>query len=278
VKDFRIPFRSVWNNPGNIGRRGRRLFDALSWQLQKRISSRPRIIKLANGVLFKAYPDCAVSSALIYADWPEFHELQFIRRRLRSDDAVVDVGANVGHVSLLLADLVDPRNIFAFEPTPVSFYRLVENWKANGWTTEHLFQKAVGRSAGTARIPNTASPETKNAIVSVNGLVTSVEVLLISLDDCRSCWSGSRVGLLKIDVEGFEQEIFLGALQLLNEDRPRLIMFESLRGHLEKKIGAILNAARYSVFQLDECGRPDFVRAAGQNLFAVPQEDAGSIH
>ncbi|MGH7194367.1 MAG: hypothetical protein ACREJM_12680, partial [Candidatus Saccharimonadales bacterium] len=108
---------SVWRNPGNRGQRIRRTFAALRWQLQKRIVRSPRTVRLANGVRFRAYPDCVVSSALIYSDWPEFHELRFLRKHLGADELVIDVGANVGHVSLLLADLVGPENVYAFEPT-----------------------------------------------------------------------------------------------------------------------------------------------------------------
>ena len=200
----RLVFNSVWKNPGNRERRFRRLARAAAWQFQKRVVAKPKTIQLPNGALFNAYPDCVVSSALIYADWPEFHELRLVRQVLKTNDVIIDVGANVGHISLLLSDLADPTNIFAFEPTPVSFRRLTENWELNRWPTKNLFQKAVGRTPGSVRVPDTASPETKNRISSSNDPSPTVEVPLIRLDDCRSCWRGRRLGLLKIDVEGYE--------------------------------------------------------------------------
>src|SRR5262249_51773220 len=159
---------------------------------------------------------------------------------LQHDDAIVDVGANVGHMSLLLSDVVDPTNIFAFEPTPISFQRLEENWETNKWPTNNLFQKAVGRSRGTAYIPNTAAPETKNAIKFVNANATTVAVSVVSLDEGRTHWQGHRIGLLKIDVEGFEVEVFSGARNVLQQDRPRLIMFESLADRRDDEVRAIL--------------------------------------
>src|SRR5438105_117586 len=185
---FRLVFKSVWRNPGNYGHRMTRLGRAAAWQLEKRIKQQSKTIRLPDGALFVAHPDCVVSSALIYAAWPEYHELQFIRRQLQPGEVLVDVGANVGHISLLLSDIVSVANIFAFEPTPISFQRLVENWKANGWTTENLFQAAVGRASGVALVPNTVTPETKNSITSSNGVVPRVEVPLVSLDEWRSHW------------------------------------------------------------------------------------------
>ena len=95
-----------------------------------------------------AHPDCVISSALIYADWPEYRELTFIRRRLRQGDVVIDVGANVGHILLLVSDIVGPDRLFAFEPTPLSFQRLKENWELNGWCTDHLHPMAIGSAPG----------------------------------------------------------------------------------------------------------------------------------
>src|SRR5207302_8222146 len=124
---FRLIAKSVWGNPSNRGKRLGKSLRAVLWQLDKRLRARPRILQLPNGLLFKAYPDCTVSSGLIYAEWPEFWELKFLRQHLQAGDVIIDIGANVGHFSLLLADVTGPENIFAFEPTPVSFRRLVEN-------------------------------------------------------------------------------------------------------------------------------------------------------
>ena len=274
---FRLVFKSVWQNPGNYGHRMTRLERAAAWQLGKRLKHQPRTIRLPNDALFVAHPDCVVSSALIYAAWPEYYELQFIRRQLQPGDVLVDVGANVGHISLLLSDIVGAENIFAFEPTPISFQRLVENWKVNRWTTDNLSQAAVGRASGVALVPDTASPDTKNSIASTKGVVPRVEVPLVSLDDWRSHWPRRCVGLLKIDVEGYEAEVFAGASSLLSQDRPKLIMFESLSRGVDPGIAAMLRDAHYEIFQLDETGRAEFDQTTAQNLFALPEENAPAL-
>jgi len=273
----RLIFKSVWQNPGNYRQRLSRLGRAASWQVEKRLWAKPKIVRLSNGARFIAHPDCVVSSALIYADWPEFRELQFIRRLLQPQDAVIDVGANVGHISLLLSDLVGPENIFAFEPTPISFQRLCENWRANNWSAKNLFQAAVGREAGVVRIPDTSSPETKNSLVAANGEIGTVEVPLVSLDECRAHWSGRKIGLLKIDVEGYEAEVIDGADKMLRLERPRLIMFESLGGRVDDEIRERFANTGYAIFQLDKAGHADLTRASAQNLFAVPNEHKAAL-
>jgi FkbM family methyltransferase len=274
---LRLVFKSIWQNPGNRGSRLRKSAAAVAWQVRKRTLRTPHVLFLANGAKFKAYPDCVVSSSLVYSDWPEFHEIQFVRRMLKPGDLVLDVGANVGHISLLVSDIAGAENIFAFEPTPISFRRLTENWKLNHWPTSNLYQIAVGRSAGTVCIPDTTSPETKNAIHSAAGAMVTVEVPLVSLDQLRTQWRGRRIGLLKIDVEGYEKEVFAGAQELLREERPRLLMFESLGGQIDESVEMVLRQSHYRIFQLDEAGRPDFDRASAQNLFAAPEEGASLL-
>jgi FkbM family methyltransferase len=273
----RLVFNSVWRNPGNRGRRLGRLGRAVRWQVRKRVARTAKVIQLANGMRFNAYPDCVVSSALVYSEWPEYWELRFVRQFLQPGEAIIDVGANVGHISLLLADIAGPENIFAFEPTPISFRRLVENWTLNGWDITRLFPCAVGGANGAVRMPDTARPETTNSISAASVAARSVAVRLASLDSFRPHWSGRRVGLLKIDVEGSEREVFAGAGALLREDRARLVMFESLGGALDEGIASLLAGARYSVFQLDDTGRPSFGQCNAQNLFAIPDEQRSAL-
>src|SRR5206468_13677 len=108
-----------------------------------------------------------------------------------------------------------PCNIFAFEPTPVSFRRLVENWQLNSWPIDGLFQAAVGSRAGKVFVCDEDSPVTTNTVTASPTNNRSVEVPLIRLDDLRHVQAGRPIGLLKIDVEGYEMDVFLGSRCLL---------------------------------------------------------------
>ena len=267
----------VWTNPGNRGARIRKLAGAFLWQLQKRLVRRPREMTLANGVRFVAHPDCVISSSLHYSDWPEHAELQFCRRNLRPGQRVIDVGANVGHFSLLLADVAGPENLFCFEPMRTAWDRLVANFRINEWSTSHLGNVAVGRSCGTVNFPNPDRPDTTTSISGPGSIGSTVPVSMINLDSTVSQHPPGAVGLLKIDVEGYEREVFLGAAQFLTRTRPNFIMFESLSQHLDFEIAKILREADYSVFQLEEDQTITFDRLDAQNLFAAPNESQWMI-
>jgi FkbM family methyltransferase len=269
---FRIIRKAICGNPGNQGRICQRMLNAIRWQVWKRLVRRPRSIELANGRRFIANPDCVISSALIYADWPEFHELQFLRKHLTQSDFLLDVGANVGHLGLLLSDIVDPQHIAEFEPTPLTFKRLTDNWLANGFETDKLFGVAVGSEDGTIEFPDLTHPGTMNSRSALSEATKLCRVPIRRLDSYRELWKGKPIGLLKIDVEGFELDVFRGAVETLHQDRPRIIMFESLAEQIDPAIEEQLKVADYRVFQLDENGRIQTGISNAQNLFACPAE------
>ena len=91
---------------------------------------------------------------------------------------------------MLLADVVGACNIFAFEPTPISFRRLVENWKLNGWQTDSLFQAAVGAKSGDVFVQDMDSPVTTSTVTSIAGYEHFVKVPLVYLDHYRYYWEG----------------------------------------------------------------------------------------
>lgn len=265
---LRLITRSVWKNPGNRRKKLKKTIDAIGWQVYKRVKRTPKLIVLPNGRRFVAHCDCVVSSALIYSDWPEYRELMFLRTRLSPGSMVLDVGAYVGHIGLLLSDLVDPADILAFEPSPVSFLRLRENWETNGWVTDKLFQVAVGSKTGTAYVSRSSSPVTTMQVRTTTSEESDHQIEMVRLDDLRDLWVGRQIGLLKIDVEGAELDVLEGAAQVLEKDRPELVMFESLEDTLNPQIQRCFLSAGYTVFQLDEHGNPCFRRWGAQNLFA----------
>jgi FkbM family methyltransferase len=139
---------------------------------------------------------------------------------------VIDVGANVGHYTLRLAELVGPEGrVIAIEPIPRTFALLAAN-------CAHLPNVSLLNVAileGTAPRAWMRVPQQNyyRAHVAEAG---DVPVLGLTLDTLP--WRDHHISLIKIDAEGCDAAVLNGAMQIIHEQRPTLIV-ESLTCRVE---------------------------------------------
>ncbi len=225
------------------------------------------MVQLANGMKLRAYPDCVESSLAFYVRWPDRPEIEWLRSFLQPGEMVVDVGANIGLWSLLLADVVGPENIMALEAGRVASARLRENFSLNGISANRALEVAAGREEGEAEFPDYDSPETGATVLQASGVGPKRKVWQATLDrvlaDVRP-----TIGLVKIDVEGSEPEVLQGAVKILNNRRPRAVLFESFGGEHLKKCRQLLHDCGY--FPAPD-GKMPSPPSSPQNHFAFPQ-------
>ncbi|MFI5095415.1 MAG: FkbM family methyltransferase [Candidatus Acidiferrales bacterium] len=193
---------------------------------------------------------------------------------------MIDVGANVGSVSLLLADTIE--NAILFEPNPVAAARARENLARNQLGFK-VYELALSDTNGEIRfechgavdvggrvVVNTASSRTGTRMVQC---ITFDEFLRQHGDP------DFPVSLVKIDVEGHENSVLRGMQKFLGEKKPPLVMFEYLqRTNLEETL-LFFAGVGYQVFELGTNGP---VAVTGrveplQDLFACPLERMPAI-
>jgi FkbM family methyltransferase len=177
-----------------------------------------------------------------------------IQCAVQPGQVAVDLGANIGYYTLLLAKLVGPHGkVFAFEPVPIIFKVLKENVLMNGYQSVVLENKAVTNCSGRVRISTMdTDPLTATAsIVSGRG----VEVQAVSLDDYFR-GAGERVSFVKMDVEHAENQVIEGMEALLRRDRPTMVIELHAFDTLGDRHPALLRvkAAGYSIVFLGALG------------------------
>jgi FkbM family methyltransferase len=152
---------------------------------------------------------------------------RFIRSKLRVGDTFLDVGANVGFYSLLAASIVGERGrVISIEPNPKTFLRLKETIEANAITNVLALNLALGRERDRRNL--FIDPESGNdtaTMVTHDGR-TSVKVEVYPLDEIATAHQIDRIDYLKIDVDGFEPDVFAGAKRLLADGRIKFIQAE----------------------------------------------------
>jgi FkbM family methyltransferase len=273
------PISNLWNEESNRGERIRRLSIFVGWQLWKRTIRKPITVALFNGKRFIAYPDCDVSSGVLYTRIPNSRNILFLRKHL-SGGTLIDVGANVGSVSLLLADTIE--NAILFEPNPVAAARARENLARNQLGFK-VYEFALSDTNGEIRFEcHGAVDSGGHVVVSASSSQSATRVVqCITFDEFLRQHGDPHfpVSLVKIDVEGHENSVLRGMRQFLTEKRPPLMMFEYLqRTNLEETLSFFAGVG-YQVFELGTNGPVAATSRVEplQDLFAYPLERMPAI-
>ena len=255
----------------------RRLLMAGGWQVWKRLVRTPIVIPLFNGLRFRAYPDCQASSAVFYTRVPNFKSLSFLRKHIQRG-TLLDIGANVGLISLLLADKI--QHAILFEPNPAAAARARENLALNHLGFE-VHELALSDQAGTVEIENAGGVDSCNR--TVVGFTTSLPTISVArntLDNFLPGRAGTApIAAVKIDVEGHENSVLRGMSGFLVSDRPKLVMFEYLQRTNLAETLELFSQVGYRVMEL-KAGSPVWATpqvSPLQDLFACPEELAAEF-
>jgi FkbM family methyltransferase len=166
------------------------------------------------------------------------HEMfleRIFERSLQPGTIFVDIGANCGYWSAYAASLVGPKGeVHAFEPVPQYFafvrrlaelnpdFHIIANHIACGARPESLTIAVVTPSAENFDNYNVnigSSSLATGFLDHAEGLTEAITVNVIPFDDYvrQRNLDLDRIGLIKVDVEGFESDVFDGMQDILNK-------------------------------------------------------------
>jgi len=149
-------------------------------------------------------------------------ETSVVREHVRPGDAVLDVGANIGYFTLLMARQVGKEGrVLAVEPDADNCGLLAKNIEANRYTNVKVMRKAISESAGRATLYRSLRSGAQHSIAEGEG--EAVEVETASLDDLLDAQGGS-VAFVKIDIEGAEMKALRGAGRLLSQPHLKMMI------------------------------------------------------
>lgn len=138
--------------------------------------------------------------------------------RIQPGDCVWDVGANVGLYTLAAARRVTPRgSVVAFEPIPSNAAALTRHLTLNALDWVRVERLAVTDHEGSARMMEHASESALNP-------AGSVDVRTITLDAWQARSGGPPPAVIKIDTEGAEALVLVGAAHVILDARPRIYL------------------------------------------------------
>ncbi len=164
---------------------------------------------------------------IFFEDYYEQALVAWLKANLSSGDVFWDVGANIGAISLVAARLC--RRVVAFEPDPRSLTLLRRHVTANRCSNVDIAALALGAMAGSAMLHQASATNTgMTSLVNHRAsTVGAVAVPVVRADDYLREHPDLSPTVIKIDVEGAEEQVIEGARELLGACRPRAIVFEA---------------------------------------------------
>lgn len=151
-------------------------------------------------------------------------EMPVLEKLVEPGMQILDVGANIGLYTLLLARLTgEAGHVFAFEPEPNLFSVLCENCAANNAVNVTPFQCAAGDANGRATFQRATFNSGDNRLGGSKPGAQSIEVEVARLDEVLPV---QTVQFIKLDVQGHELAALTGMQQVLASSPDVRVLFE----------------------------------------------------
>jgi FkbM family methyltransferase len=184
------------------------------------------ILQTNHGFLMKIDPskDTGVELSLFQTGTYEKGTLYFIASYLNRGDCFVDVGANIGLMSIFASQCVgNPGKILAFEAHPETHQLLQENIALNHIENIKTFNFALGNESAKATIYDNWNVNRGGASLVIHAEnATGFEVDVKTLDEVIQ--NDFQPKMIKVDVEGFEFQVLKGATNTIKNCKPILII------------------------------------------------------
>ena len=198
-------------------------------RLIKKVFANQKILYRFAGYKVFAGTKSAIESNILFQEYNEYDILEFIKETARSGYDFVDIGANIGLHSLAAALANPDAEIYAFEPEPSNFAAFCRNIQANGFLNIRPFKLGIADKQDNKVLNINQDWNKGKHSIKVNFNENGQKLLIptITIDSLAGNLISDAL-LVKIDVEGFEQEVIHGAQKLLSGKKDIVVIIELL--------------------------------------------------
>ena len=195
-----------------------------------RLVPKREVVVCVGGVRLWVDPsDSGVGSEIVIAGDHERHHKRLIGDHIQQGMHVVDIGANVGDYTLWFSRLVGSEgHVYAFEPSPRAFRFLTRNIAENRVSNVTALNQALCEVDGCQQFFEASKATGQSSLirsaVPTGSECELLEVRTIRLDTFVRQMHIQRCDFIKLDVEGAEYRVLLGALDTLRRYRPKCLL------------------------------------------------------
>ncbi len=198
-----------------------------------------KFIVSRNGIKYKIYLDEGVDLGIFLGVKNEkkfFNIKKYLNSKKKFD--IIDIGSNIGSVTLPLANIFKNSKIYSIEPTVYAFQKLKENINLNPNLKKRIkiFNYFISQKKEKIKFVHSSwkldNQDKKHGIH--RGSLKETSNKAISLDKLFNK-NKTPIKLIKVDVDGYELDVLKSAEKLLKKEKP-IIYFE-LAPYLYKEMG-----------------------------------------
>lgn len=181
---------------------------------------------------------------------------------LQPGDNYIDIGANIGTTTLCAAsrihDATHPGIVIAYEAHPHTYKYLLRSILNNRPLLPYIITRniALGAKSGSIGFTTISNHDDINHVIeSEHGMHNNKNIITVPINRLDNESLPEHIDLIKIDVEGYELEVFHGANHVLS--RTDAIFFEiydknlSTFSHSGRDIIEFLEKMNYKIFKID---------------------------
>lgn len=211
-----------------------------------------------------------------YSDWVERETangtyerdyVDFFCSKIQEGDVVIDVGAYIGYFSLLASEGVGDKGcVYAFEPVPRNYERLMRNLKANQVKNVNAYNFGLSDKNETLPLSIPRDIPAESTLCESNWTEISkgveiqkdvVKAKLTPFDRFVEHEGLKGVTIIKIDVEGAELKVLKGMRNVLKSNNLELFMeivpplIERMGGSIKELINILISCGFKTVYHIE---------------------------
>lgn len=204
-------------------------------------------LRMDNGLIFHLDTASYLEWTLFFYGHYEPIIGKLIKQFVRTGDCCLDVGANIGIHTLAMAQQTGPTgSVIACEPHPLICQKLQKNRTLNAYSWITIEELALSSAPGEAILygfdGHDANQGTSSLLALHDNKTCTFTVSVTTLDTYAQKTKLSSLDFIKIDVEGYEEEVIMGGLESIEHWKP-VIIFEHNKKH-PGKTSSILGALK----------------------------------
>lgn len=150
-----------------------------------------------------------------------------LEQYVKDGDVVIEAGANMGSETLLLSRLTGKGKVYGFEPNPYTFDRLKTNVSINELNNVEVFDLALGEKNGDISFhiyPKNFCNAGMSSKYMDTPLTRKITVPQQTLDTFVEAQNIRKVDFLKMDIQGAEMDVLMGATATIAKHKPTIFL------------------------------------------------------